>query len=198
MAAPMVAGVAALIRAANPSLLGTHMKNIIMSSVDHSTTDIAKKCVSGGLLDANKAVLEAATGYAYSSVVTFHDGSSTKTIDASYQYWDPYQNIGLYLQALYNYGMRYITFNVIVEIKEISDGYQELYLEIGNNVEIWEDYTIENPSGWQTYSNSVTLNIFTIMNYYGNNPQIRLGYGAHGKGSDDWSRRKAQVKVFVA
>jgi len=56
MATPHVAGVAALVKAVNPSLTSEQIKNIILSTVDVKSS-LSGKVASGGRLNAYKAVL---------------------------------------------------------------------------------------------------------------------------------------------
>ncbi len=58
MATPHVSGVAALVKAKNPSLTSVQIKNIILSSVDVNTS-LSGKVASGGRLNAYKAVAAA-------------------------------------------------------------------------------------------------------------------------------------------
>ena len=53
--APMVTGVAALMKSINPSLTGIQIRNFILNNVD-KYTDFTGKCVTGGRLNAFKAV----------------------------------------------------------------------------------------------------------------------------------------------
>lgn len=70
MSAPMVAGVAALIKSVNPNLSALAIKQIIIDTVDKSD-EYSEKCVSGGRLNAYKAVELAkrcdSNGYAINS-----------------------------------------------------------------------------------------------------------------------------------
>jgi PKD repeat protein len=56
MATPHVSGVAALVKAKNPSLTSAQIKNIILSTVDIKTS-LTGKVASGGRLNAHKAVV---------------------------------------------------------------------------------------------------------------------------------------------
>ncbi len=84
MAAPYVTGVAALMMSVNPSLKNdpVAVKNIILSTVDKHSS-LTGKCVSGGTLNAYKAVLGAANHYTYSSVAT-HGGRFFYTDDTDW------------------------------------------------------------------------------------------------------------------
>ena len=55
MSTPMVAGVAALIKARDPSLNATQIKSLILNNVD-TKSSFSNKVVSGGRLNASKAV----------------------------------------------------------------------------------------------------------------------------------------------
>ncbi|MDH7594475.1 MAG: S8 family serine peptidase, partial [Methanomicrobiales archaeon] len=55
MAAPFVSGLAALIKAKNPSLNATQIKNIIIESVD-TNPSLQGKILSGGRINASRAV----------------------------------------------------------------------------------------------------------------------------------------------
>ena len=55
MASPYVAGVAALLLSINPNLTASELKSIIMTSCDE-VSEFADKCVSGGRLNAYRAV----------------------------------------------------------------------------------------------------------------------------------------------
>ena len=84
MAAPYVTGVAALMMSANPALKDdpVAVKNIILSTVDKNS-NFTGKCVSGGTLNAYKAVLGAVNHYTYSSVAT-HGGRFFYTDDTDW------------------------------------------------------------------------------------------------------------------
>jgi len=55
MATPLVAGLAGLLKSANPSLTNSQIKSAIMTNVD-SISALSGKCVSGGRINAYKAV----------------------------------------------------------------------------------------------------------------------------------------------
>ena len=78
-AAPMVAGVAALIKSVNPNLSALAIKQIIMDTVDKSS-EYSGKCVSGGRLNAYKAVELAKRCDSNGYVIN----SSNGTIEACY------------------------------------------------------------------------------------------------------------------
>jgi subtilisin family serine protease len=61
MAAPMVSGLAALIKATNPTLTNLEIQQIVQDSVDVKQT-LAGKVESGGRIDANKAINMATLG----------------------------------------------------------------------------------------------------------------------------------------
>jgi len=55
MATPMVSGVAALMKSANPNLTPAQIKRVLIATVDHKTA-LKNLCVSGGRLNALRAV----------------------------------------------------------------------------------------------------------------------------------------------
>ena len=67
MAAPFVSGVAALVKAAHPSYGAAELKSAILNSTDPKPA-FADKTVTGGMLDAGKAVLYNVSGGGPSSV----------------------------------------------------------------------------------------------------------------------------------
>ena len=69
MATPHVSGVAALVKAVNPSLTSTQIKNIILSTVDVKSS-LSGKVASGGRLNAYKAVSAALLNANFTSNVT--------------------------------------------------------------------------------------------------------------------------------
>ncbi len=84
MAAPYVTGVAALMMSANPALKDdpVAVKNIILSTVDKHSS-LTGKCVSGGKLNAYKAVLGAVNHYTYSELEN-HGGRFFYTDDTDW------------------------------------------------------------------------------------------------------------------
>ena len=65
-AAPFVTGVAAMIKSINPSLSGAEIKSIILNNVD-MVSGLIGKCVTGGKLNALKAVASVAFNYDYAT-----------------------------------------------------------------------------------------------------------------------------------
>jgi subtilisin family serine protease len=75
MAAPMVSGLAALIREYYPKLTAVQVREIIMNSVVKSDY-LKDKCVSGGVINVYNA-LKLAETYKKKSDVTFSSNMST-------------------------------------------------------------------------------------------------------------------------
>ncbi len=67
MAAPYVTGVAALMMSVNQNLTPAQIKSILIATVDKNS-NFTNKCVSGGTLNAYKAVLGAKNNYTYTPV----------------------------------------------------------------------------------------------------------------------------------
>lgn len=86
MSAPMVAGVAALIKSKYPELHPTHIKAAIMNSVDRISA-LTDKCIYGGRLNAYRALQHAAKCPAPIETVSGDfDGDGSKDIAMFYGY----------------------------------------------------------------------------------------------------------------
>ena len=86
-AAPMVAGVAALIKSANPSLSAAEIKGLIVDNVDfpivNGVNPLQGKCVSNGRLNALKALQKANTMPVTDGVYKIQSKTSGKLIHAA-------------------------------------------------------------------------------------------------------------------
>ena len=73
-AAPQVTGVAAMIKALRPSFTTAQIKAAILDSVDQKAS-LSGLCVTGGRLNANKALRKAAAGYSSGTLEDGENGS---------------------------------------------------------------------------------------------------------------------------
>jgi hypothetical protein len=134
------------------------------------------------------------------NTVVFHKNKDDVDIDDSVIYWDDYMSMELKLSSLKTIGYTKLTFTINVDMREINDGYQEIYLYSGKGYCIWQKTNIEHGSAdWGTRRYTVTIDITAVFasdtSYYGS---ICLGYGANGALEDTWRRGQASVTVTAS
>ena len=146
--------------------------------------------VFGNVMPARNIVATAKWNY---KTVTYDSGESDKRIDASYEYdHDKFSiaDLNVFMKAGYK-----LEFSISLYMKEEDEGYQEIYLRNNNSTNIaGNDEFAHGGSGtdgwgWEYFTFTVDGENCTNTMY--------LRYGAHGKGSDDWIRRRAVVTVKV-
>lgn len=147
LAAPMVAGVAALIKSVNPNLSALAIKQIIIDTVDKSGT-YSGKCVSGGRLNAYKAVELAKRCDSNGYVIN----SSNGTIEACYT------------------SNRFIAFSTIT-IPETVNGYTVRGLGVGAFKE-FHLKKINLPSTLRTIGNECFYGCKNLVNVINNSTQL--------------------------
>lgn len=125
---------------------------------------------------------------------TYYDsGYEAKKIDASYEY--DYDSFDISALAPFMKEGYKLQFSVAVYMWEEDEGYQEIYLRnsngsnIAGNSEFAHGGSGKDGAWWEYFTFTVDGESCTNTMY--------LRYGAHGKGSDDWYRGRAQVTVIV-
>ena len=126
--------------------------------------------------------------------VTYDSGYEAKKIDATYTYDYDYFDISL-LVPFMKTGYK-LQFDLSVYMWEEDEGYQEIYLVNGNDVQVGSigDNFAHGGSGkdgkfWNVFAFTVEGEDCTDV--------MVLRYGAHGAYSDDWYRGQAIVAVTV-
>ncbi|MDR2266221.1 MAG: hypothetical protein LBE09_01365 [Christensenellaceae bacterium] len=138
-----------------------------------------------------------------SNIVVFHENKDDATITDDKIYFDDLESIGLTLSTLINLGYTTLKFSISVDMREINDGYQELYLyavaSSGNTVKLWEKTNIEHSSeNWGTRTYTYTVALSSFYSSYGNYVWLCLGYSAHGAFEDSWVRGKSSVTITAS
>lgn len=146
--------------------------------------------VFGNAMPARDIVATAIWNY---KTVSYDSGDSDKRVDASYEYNHDSFNIAdlsVFMKAGYK-----LEFSISLYMKEEDEGYQEIYLRNSNGTNIAGNSEFAHGGsgtdgwGWEYFTFIVDGENCTETMY--------LRYGAHGKGSDDWIRRRAVVTVKV-
>lgn len=125
--------------------------------------------------------------------VDYDSGESDKRIDASHEYDHDSFNIAD-LNVFIKEGYK-LEFSISLYMKEEDEGYQEIYLRNSNGTNIAGNSEFAHGGsgtdgwGWEYFTFTVDGENCTNTMY--------LRYGAHGKNSDDWIRRRAIVTVRV-
>ena len=112
--------------------------------------------------------------------------------------------IGLNTNNLYTYlgaiGIRYISIEFKINIKEVDDGYQEIYIYDGlsssSNL-LWDATKIEHVSGsananFEWYIWTVEFSIYSLRNL----DYLYFRYGADGKDADTWITQESYMDVM--
>ena len=125
--------------------------------------------------------------------VTYDSGEENKKIDASYEYnYDTFsiEELSVFMTEGYK-----LEFSIQLYMKEENEGYQEIYLRNSNGVNIAGNSEFAHGGsgtdewGWEYFTFTVDGENCTDT--------IHVIYGAHGKYSDDWLRRRFIVTVKV-
>ena len=144
----------------------------------------------GNTMPTHNVVATAIWNY---KTVTYDSGESDKRIDASNEYDHDSFNIAD-LSVFMKQGYK-LQFSVSLYMKEENEGYQEIYLRnthganIAGNAEFAHGGSGTDGWGWEYFT-------FTVEGEKCTNTMF-LRYGAHGKYSDDWIRKRAVVTVKV-
>ena len=144
----------------------------------------------GNAMPAYNIVATAIWNY---KTVDYDSGESDKRIDASYEYDHDSFNIAD-LNVFMKEGYK-LEFSISLYMKEEDEGYQEIYLRNSNGTNIAGNSEFAHGGsgtdgwGWEYFTFTVDGENCTNTMY--------LRYGAHGKNSDDWIRRRAKVTVRV-
>jgi predicted Abi (CAAX) family protease len=92
-------------------------------------------------------------------------------------------------------GYSSLTFVIHVDIKEIYDGYQAVYLYI-NGIEASKKTDIDSYNLiWDHETITVTIDLSTFVSKYGTSFNFKLGFGASGVVGDDWTRGMTTVVI---
>lgn len=158
-AAPLVTATAALIKSVNPNLGPLDIKSLILNNVDHITS-LEDKCVSGGRLNAYKAVLAAIPQYStfgtlQSGIRTLSPSDTSSTMDQQFYQMDVAPGtysftIGCSASATcYLYSdiqQSPIAFqssnNGVISFGYIENSYQTVYFKIVNNASVSNTHSI--------------------------------------------------------
>lgn len=118
-----------------------------------------------------------------------------------YDSFDFNKVFGRSLSSLIAKGYTKITFEITVYIKEIDDGYQEIFLSKtrngGSGNVLWSKTDIEHGSGRKD-SSSWAHNFTTTQNISACTDELYILYGAHGTSDDDWYRESLTIKFTLS
>ncbi len=115
--------------------------------------------------------------------------------------------VGLNLRNLYSdlkdLGMKYLALNYKLNMWEIQDGYQEIYLYSGSSESselLWAMTEIEHGGSKKDTTPSVfECNIFIPLDSIKDADFLYFRYSAHGFGNDDWASDILHIEIsFVA
>lgn len=92
-----------------------------------------------------------------------------------------------------------VVFIFQLDIAEIDDGYQEIYLCTPENDQIRSYTNFEHDtSGTNTYFSRYEFYVEFPYTYFGINTTYYLRFGAHGFGDDDWKFRNVKGQVLIS
>ncbi len=142
MAAPQVTGVAALIWSLNPSMTADQVKQAIMNGVD-SVSGLSGKCVTGGRLNAFKAVTNVLTNYNPPGVLSGDvtgDGLDDLVVSGNFNGKRkisvfPGQSTGGFGQAVHTFSQATFVYNDTMYIGDVNgDGKDDLVVLFAQNL----------------------------------------------------------------
>ena len=113
-----------------------------------------------------------------------------------------YEMFGTTLSGLKNMGYSKVDLKVEIDIREIDDGYQEIFIAKSTNTTndssfLYTNKYIEHGPGkkltsMKTHTFSATLNLSSF------NEDIYIYYSAHGSGSNDWWRDRIKLTLTLS
>ena len=127
--------------------------------------------------------------------VIYSSNGAALTIDASHEYHKNYFDISS-LRPFMNDNYE-LTFELLIEMREIKNGYQEIYLANSSNkkiASIGDNFSLNGG----TLKDDWTWKAFTFkVSGAKCSDEMHLIFGGHGEGSDDWRRDGVEITVTV-